>query len=50
MTRVVEGGEAEGGKRYTQSLWENRVSRTSRELKLNNFVNLGATDLIFVSF
>ena len=44
------GGSGGGGKRYTQTLWENRVSRTFRKLKLNNFVNLGATDLIFVSF
>ena len=51
MVRVVEGGEAEGGgKRYTQTLWENGVSRAFRKLNLNNFANLGATDLIFVSF
>ena len=52
--RVVEGGggggRGGGGKRYTQTLWENRVSRAFCMLKLNNFVNLGATDLIFVSF
>ena len=51
MARVVEGGGGSGGgKRYTQTLWENRISRAFCKLKLNNFANLGATDLIFVLF
>ena len=45
-----EGGWGGGGKQYTQTLWENHVLREFRMLKLNNFANLGATDLIFVSF
>ena len=44
------GGKRRGGKRYTQTIWEKRVLRAFCMLKLNNFVNLGATDLIFVSF
>ena len=40
MARVVEGGEA---------VHTNSGKIAFRELKLNNFANLGATDLIFFS-
>ena len=48
MARVVEVGEAEVGEAvHTNSMGKKIVFR---KLKLNNFANLGATDLIFVSF
>ena len=45
--RVEEGGEVEGGGGGTHKVYGKNVRRV---LKLNNFANIGATDLIFALF